>query len=266
MNAKRIPTKKNKDNLSNIEKLANRIRRELFKLEDNDFKNKIKKYFKEGDYIGLGISNGLVYQTIHTIQKNNPDYLHPKIAIGVSENLLLNAKYSEEKIAAFNLLAKVAKNLEPEFLSRFQYWLENYVATWAECDVLCLKTIYNFFLNYTKLIPLLKQWARSDSIWCRRASNVVMIKFLNRKIKEDLYYKLDKKIIFDNCLKLSSDKDFYVQKSIGWLLKEASVIYPDDVKKFLMDNSKNIIKPTLKTAIKKMNKSNQKLIMNIYDR
>ena len=99
--------------------------------------------------------------------------------------------------------------------------------------MLCLKTIYQFLLHHVNLISNIQKWTHSDSNWCRRASNVVMIKFLNRKIDKKTIYRIDKKLLFNNCLALIHDTDIYVQKSIGWLLKEASVFYRDEVSRFL---------------------------------
>src|SRR5690606_10873891 len=150
-------------------------------------------------------------------------------ALQITELLLGSATYSEEKLLAFGLINKWVKNhYKDDLLNRFEYWLEHYVDNWALVDDLCIKTIYNFFLGRPYLIESIQHWAHSPVPWCRRASNVAWVEFVKRKIGSSTY-RLDKRLIFQNCDVLLADTDDYVQKSIGWLLKVSAMEHEKDV-------------------------------------
>ncbi|HEY7884527.1 MAG TPA: DNA alkylation repair protein [Cellvibrionaceae bacterium] len=173
-------------------------------------------------------------------------------ALHISELLLTSATYSEEKLLAFGLINKWVKHhYKDGLLNRFEYWLKHYADNWALVDDLCIKTIYNFFLGRPYLIESIKHWAHSPVPWCRRASNVAWVKFVNRKIGKSTY-RLDKRLIFQNCDTLLTDTDEYVQKSVGWLLKVSAAEYEKDVLRYLQVNGINMPRSTIRYALEKI--------------
>ena len=170
----------------------------------------------------------------------------------ITEYMLLKAEYSEEILVAFGLINKFVKShYDDDLLLRFEYWLEHYATNWSHVDDLCIKTIYQFFLTRPHLIEQTHHWAYSKVPWCRRASNVVWVKFIKRKIGKSIYY-LNKEWVFKHCDILLNDQDEYVQKSIGWLLKATSMQHQDDVVKYISMNIENMTRPTIRYAIEKM--------------
>jgi len=183
--------------------------------------------------------------------------------LSITEHLLLNAEFSEEILVAFGLINKFVKNnYDDDLLLRFEYWLENYATNWSLVDDLCIKTIYQFFIARPYLIDKTQHWAHSKVPWCRRASNVVLVKFVKRKIDKSIYY-LDKEHIFKNCNLLLEDKDEFVQKSIGWLLKATSIHHKSDVIEYIETNYKKIPRPTIRYAIEKMDSDIKKRLLAI---
>jgi len=179
----------------------------------------------------------------------------------LSKLILSRSDINEMRLSAFALIEKfVSKHYDDSLLHTFQYWLENYTDNWAQVDDLCLKTIYKFLMARPHLIASTKSWAHSNSPWCRRASNVVWVKFIHRKIKKQVY-QLDPSLIVENCLLLIDDKDEYVQKSIGWLLKVTAVHHPDLVESFLYEHYQELDRSTLRYAIEKMPAEKRKAIL-----
>ncbi|WP_212668768.1 DNA alkylation repair protein [Pseudoalteromonas sp. NBT06-2] len=102
-----------------------------------------------------------------------------------------------------------------------------------------------------------QHWAYSEVPWCRRASNVVWVKFIHRKIGKSIYC-LDKKLIFKNCDLLLNDEDEYVQKSIGWLLKITSIHHEKDVIEYIEVHFTAMTRATIRYAIEKMDTDTRK--------
>ena len=189
-----------------------------------------------------------VAQRFHS--ENNQ--LQASKVLAVTELMLASAKFHEETLLAFLILDKyVGKHFDDTLVERFRYWLEHYVSNWAHVDNLCMKTIYKFMLSRTYLLPQIQSWTNSKVAWCRRAVNVVWLKFINRKIGKN-YYSIPLNLVFENCNLLLNDQDIYVQKSIGWLLKVTSTAYPVPVIEYLTANIQRIERPTLRYAIEKL--------------
>jgi 3-methyladenine DNA glycosylase AlkD len=170
----------------------------------------------------------------------------------ITEHLLSHAYYHEEKLVAFALLNKFVNNhYDDDLLDRFEFWLENFANNWSQVDDLCIKTIYQFLMARPHLIENTQHWAYSKISWCRRASNVVWVKFIKRKIGKSTYY-LNLSIVFKNCELLIEDEDEFVQKSVGWLLKATSLHHEQQVIEFIKNNYTNMTRPTIRYAIEKM--------------
>ena len=205
------------DDMNEYTKYAAIIRKELMKVSTPEKIKSTKRYFPNG-ITCLGANASDIKLIIADFHKNNP-LLSAKQVLLVTEEVLRNSVYSEEIMLAYGLITKlVKKNYDDDLLLRFEYWLENYSTNWALVDDLCIKTIYNFLLVRPHLIEKTQHWSKSNVSWCRRASNVVWVKFIKRKMKGSIYY-LDKNLVFENCDTLLNDEDEFVQKSVGWILK-----------------------------------------------
>jgi len=220
-----------------------------------------RRYFPHGiNCIGATASD--IKLIIHNFQADYNDFTAIEM-LAITEYILQNAEFSEEILIAFGLINKFIKNnYDDDLLLRFEFWLENYTTNWSHVDDLCIKTIYQFLLSRPHLIEKTNHWAHSKISWCRRASNVVWVKFVRRKIGKSIYY-LNKKLVFENCSLLINDKDEFVQKSIGWLLKATSVHYQYDVINYIEMNYQEMPRTTIRYAIEKMDTSTRKYILSL---
>ena len=147
------------------------------------------------------------------------------------------------------LVAKVARGLDDKdgrLLKRLQVWLERYVSNWAQCDDLCTKPLYVYLQRRPQLLERIHDWGTLPGPWCRRASNVALIKFVGRSPD------VDQALVFANCERLLGDADPYVQKGVGWMLKVLSQYELQAVHDFLHRHLARIKRSTLRYAIEKM--------------
>ncbi len=220
-----------------------------------------RRYFPNGiNCIGANASdiNAIIgkFQSVH-------NELSALQMLSFTEYLLKNSEFSEQILIAYGLINKFVKNnYDDDLLFRFEFWLENYATNWAQVDDLCIKTIYKFLLARPHMIEKTQHWAHSDVSWCRRASNVVWVKFIKRKIGNSTYY-LDKRLIFKNCDLLLDDRDEFVQKSIGWLLKVSSLEHEVEVIEYIKNNYQNMQRSTLRYALEKVDKNQRKELLSL---
>jgi len=157
---------------------------------------------------------------------------------------LLKSGYSEESFIACNWSYRFHTEYEPEDFYTFERWVKTYVTNWATCDTLCNHTIGALVEQYPQFIENLKDWAKSDSRWVKRAAAVTLIIPAKRgKFLKDIL------VIADTLL---LDKDDLVQKGYGWLLKDASIKNQEEIFNYVMKNKKVMPRTALRYAIERM--------------
>lgn len=226
---------------------------------DPEFAESAQRYFPD-EIVTHGVRNPVIADIAAGFVAANPDLL-PEDRLAVADELIARATNHEEVLLGFALLYKVARrSLGPELLDHCLTWLEDGVTNWAQCDDLCLKLLYPFFLGHLDLIPDTRQWVESPSPWARRAANVAVVKFIRRKVGREVY-ELPVSHVFDNCTRLIFDEDDYVQKGCGWLLKVTAVVHPQEVSDFLRAWHGDMKRDTFRYAIEKMGQAERSDLM-----
>ena len=129
-----------------------------------------------------------------------------------------------------------------------KYWQKR-VDNWGDCDA--LSRVYTKILETipNKVLEQLERWNKSNNLWNRRQSLVSL-----------LYFSRTKKIFlpFDRIIRLIdsivNDNEYYVQKAIGWSLKELFNVYPAETLKYLNDNIEKISAIAFSPATEKIDK------------
>ena len=125
----------------------------------------------------------------------------------------------------------------------FRCWIDRYINNWAKCDTLCNHTIGSFIEKYPEYVDRLKQWARSENRWVKRAAAVTLVLPARRgKFLNDIF----------QIAGILLDKDDLVQKGYGWMLKEASRQHQQEVLDYVIQNKKEMPRTALRYAIEKM--------------
>jgi Predicted DNA alkylation repair enzyme len=150
----------------------------------------------------------------------------------------------EESFVACNWSWYLHKNYEISDFKTFDRWVKNYVSNWASCDTLCNHSVGTLVEMYPSLLLKLKEWARSENRWVKRASAVSLIVPARKgKFIED---------IFEIAKLLHADSDDMVQKGYGWMLKAASQAHQEKVFEYVMSKKATMPRTALRYAIEKM--------------
>lgn len=105
-------------------------------------------------------------------------------------------------------------------------------------------------------MPLLNRWVKSKNPWHRRQSLVGMIEYSSKRkryLPFETYIK--------NIDALLLDKDYYVQKAVGWILREVYNVYPEKCLKYQIKNLSTISAIAYSAATEKL-KSQDKAKLN----
>ncbi|MBK5458625.1 DNA alkylation repair protein [Peribacillus sp. TH16] len=133
----------------------------------------------------------------------------------------------EYQKAALDILEKEKKNLCPEDMP----WLVNLIVSkswWDTVDVLSPHIMGYMFSTYPKLIPQYSDlWIEDENIWLQRSA-----------ILYQLQYKggTDEERLFRYIIRRANSDEFFVQKAIGWVLREYAKTNPESVKSFVLNH------------------------------
>lgn len=130
-------------------------------------------------------------------------------------------------------------------------WQKN-VDNWGKCDA--LSKIYTKVLEIIpdKVLEQLKQWNKSKNLWDKRQSLVSLLYFSRTK-----NILLPYETIIPFVTELIDDKEHYVQKGVGWTLKELYSVYPDKTLKYIEKNTSRISATAFSAAIEKLEKADK---------
>lgn len=111
---------------------------------------------------------------------------------------------------------------------------------WDTVDVID-KLIGNIALNHPKINEKLLEWSVADNIWLRR---IAINHQRGRKEKTDT--QLLEKVIVNNL----GQTEFFIQKAIGWALREYSKTDPEWVRRFIKKHEGKMAPLSIREASK----------------
>lgn len=133
----------------------------------------------------------------------------------------------EYQKAALDILELAKK----DFTSDDMVWLSNLIVKkswWDTVDVLSPHIMGYLCSNDSELIPLFAdKWIRDENIWLQRSA-----------ILYQLFYKekTDEERLFRYIIRRQDSNEFFVQKAIGWVLREYAKTRPENVKAFVANH------------------------------
>jgi 3-methyladenine DNA glycosylase AlkD len=153
------------------------------------------------------------------------------------ESLLLKEPFQEEFVwalwekeereyqyAALHYIEKSLKKLQKSNL----LLMEKLITTkswWDTVDALAPKPIGYIAAQHPEVInEKIYHWAENENMWLRRSAILFQLKY-----KE----KTNEELLFQYIKNNAHDKEFFIQKAIGWALREYSKTNPQSVKRFI---------------------------------
>lgn len=139
------------------------------------------------------------------------------------------------------------------FLNRYQKWLKEedielieYCITnkswWDSVDSIAPNALGYYLKAYPQHKPeIIEKWLSSNNLWLQRSILLYQLKY-----KKDT----DVSILFDSILRLKDSKEFFIQKAIGWALREYSKTDSQKVIDFV--DSTNLANLSKKESLKWM--------------
>lgn len=181
----------------------------------------MKKYMRD-QFKYLGIKSPQATALLREFIKAND--LPPLADLDLISRELWNLPQREFQYIAMNLISKYEKKLEPEFIETLEYLITT-KSWWDTVDLLASHPVGTMFKKYPKVKEkYLKKWRKSENMWLRRTALLFQLGY-----KKETDFDLLCEIIKEN---LGSD-EFFINKAIGWGLRQYAHTNPAPVKKFV---------------------------------
>ena len=138
------------------------------------------------------------------------------------------ANYPEREMfnIAIDVLHKYSKHLEEKHIHDIKTLIIQ-GAWWDTTDGIAPNVVAKLVTQYPNLLSLMDEWIEDENMWIRRSAILYALKFKKKTDWERLQTYI---------LMRAHEKEFFIQKAIGWVLREYSKTNPDEVIQFIQNN------------------------------
>ena len=120
------------------------------------------------------------------------------------------------------------KNLKKNYQRDDIQLIEKILTTnswWDSVDTISKYMLGAYLIEFpNETQKVIQQFSDSNNMWLNRAAILFQLSYKQNTNSE---------ILFSECIKHAYSKEFFIQKAIGWALREYSKYYPSEVREFV---------------------------------
>ena len=132
--------------------------------------------------------------------------------------------------------------LKREDISRLKYLVVT--KSWWDTVDLLAKVVGSLVIRIEGYDQVMLEWSKDSNIWLRRVAILYQLSF-KEKVNETIF----ETILVNNL----GDSEFFINKAIGWALRDYSKYNPEWVREFLEKNKNDMVNLSLREASKYLN-------------
>ena len=164
----------------------------------------------------------------------------------------------ECRLAAVELLVAGSAVLEPRDLGVVEALLRT-ADTWALVDPLATNVVGRLVVDYPAVLDVLDAWAADDDFWVRRTALLALLPEVRRGAGDFERFCRYADAMLD-------EREFFIRKAIGWVLREAGRTRPDEVLDWLAPRTGRASGVTMREAVKHLPAADAERLMAAYRR
>lgn len=172
-------------------------------------------------------------------KKHFPEARKSKVIDWEFIEICWNKEEREFQYAVVYYLKTMQKFLKREDISRLKYLIVT--KSWWDTVDLLAKVVGSLVIRIEGYDQIMLEWSKDSNIWLRRVAMLHQLSF-KEKVDEGLL----EKILLANL----GDNEFFINKAVGWALRDYSKFNPEWVTKFIEKNRENMANLSLREASK----------------
>ena len=150
-----------------------------------------------------------------------------------------NKEEREFQYVVVYYLKAMQKFLKREDISRLKYLIVT--KSWWDTVDLLAKVVGSLVIRIEGYDQIMLEWSKDSNIWLRRVAILYQLS-LKDKVDEII---LDK-ILVNNL----GDNEFFINKAVGWALRDYSKFNPEWIREFIKKNKDNMANLSIREASK----------------
>lgn len=166
--------------------------------------------------------------------------------LGIVTALWTTRTHELRSVAVF-LLDHRSDLLEAGDADQLIEWVRD-ARTWAHVDWLAAHALGQLVTRHASVRRRLPAWSRDPDFWVRRAALLALLEPLRRG-------EGDFALFARMAVPLLGDREFFIRKAIGWVLRTTAAKRPDLVREFVAEHASKMSGLTLREATRKLDVS-----------
>ena len=158
----------------------------------------------------------------------------------------------DSRMAAIMLLQFFPKLLGLDDLDTIESMIRG-SRTWAYVDDLAGHVAGGLVTRYPESSAWLDRWAVDVNFWIRRSALLALIESLKRGERFDQFARYADSML--------DEKEFFIRKAIGWVLRETSKRRPDEVYEWVLPRASRASGVTLREVVKYLSPAQRSAIL-----
>lgn len=153
--------------------------------------------------------------------------------------------YHEEKMIAIFLLVFRVNELTWTHYSVIEKMVRESTG-WAQLDMIAAWLCGHLFTRYPhKMTSVMRQWVKDDNFWVRRAAILTLLSPVRQEPKHFVLFE-------ELATPLLTEKEFFIRKAIGWVLREVAKVNPHIVFAYVKKYGSDMSGVTYREATRKL--------------
>ena len=153
-----------------------------------------------------------------------------------------NKEEREFQYVVVYYLKAMQKFLKREDISRLKYLIVT--KSWWDTVDLLAKVIGSLIIRIKGYDQIMLEWSKDSNIWLRRVAILYQL---------SLKDKVDEQILDNILVNNLGNSEFFINKAIGWALRDYSKFNPEWVREFIKKNKANMTNLSIREASKYLN-------------
>jgi len=199
-----------------------------------------EKAYLKSELRHYGTSVPHIRSAVKAVSRQRPPLTHDQLIAVV--NKLWSVPVHERRMAAVELLDLNSRLLQPPDIVLLERLLRE-ARTWALVDTLAASVVGTLVQSNPELASVLDRWSTDDDFWIRRSSLLALLPAL--RLGEGDFDRFS--VYADAMLE---EKEFFVRKAIGWVLRETAKKRPTLVYEWLLPRAARASGVTVREAVK----------------
>ena len=150
-----------------------------------------------------------------------------------------NKEEREFQYVVVYYLKAMQKFLKREDISRLKYLIVT--KSWWDTVDLLAKVVGSLVIRIEGYDQIMLEWSKDSNIWLKRVAILYQL---------SLKDKVDKQVLDEILVNNLGDSEFFINKAVGWALRDYSKYNPEWVREFIKKNKENMANLSIREASK----------------